>query len=47
MKNKASFIYYFKAKKYVYEQGYFSEIYFHERACLHSTVKSDFYKEYA
>jgi hypothetical protein len=40
-------IYYFHAKRVVYENGYFSEVYFQEKISLQMLNKSDFYREYA
>jgi len=40
-------VYYYKAKQYVFEKGYFEEVYFQEKRTLETISKSDFFREYA
>src|ERR1051325_2665660 len=47
MIGESHFIYYFHAKRIVYENGYFPEVHFQEKIDLQSISKSDFYREYA
>jgi len=47
MTTESPLVYYFHAKSFIYERGYFPEVYFQETVALETLNKSDFYREYA
>lgn len=46
MKNKKAVLYYYKAKSYVYEQGYYFETFYYEQIKPEKISHSEFYREY-